>query len=448
MGRIPLEALAGWLDRPEVVAHDPARVQALRRALGGPDPPVRLARHGGLVCHDAAPGERRLIEFDRHGTVLTALRWTADGPLAWAKCRIPDGRWVGVEPGAGARHPWGPSDQVWLLDDGTAWDPREAVTVFQAVDWERPDFVPPLAAPRRLPPGAGTAILNLLAGLMKDHGAPRVRYRGPYPTEQLFATLLECFRYDPLVPAPLEQFLEDGSLDWLPAPHERHRVAEDIWVHLRQEVDKVVIQGVAFYRPDWQGVLRREPRVVRPSGDRRICSLWGLGQPLEDRLVIDGSGAVLERPIPTPDPRPPSPLEPVWTPALGALIARESAPPLGDAIVEVLGGLALEWGAVPGDLVQLGPGRARISRQLKDRATAWIGEASEAERAQRAALLALEVARLLAPAIRLEAQERLEALPESEQARIWAAEGSAAPSALGDSVGRLLALILGTAPHS
>jgi hypothetical protein len=93
--------------------------------------------------------------------------------------------------------------------------------------------IPPLFAPARLPPGAGTAVLNLIAGLMKDQGVARVRYRGPYPTEQLFTALLECFRHDPALDDPLRRFMDEGDVDWLPAPHERHLVAPGVSVQLR-----------------------------------------------------------------------------------------------------------------------------------------------------------------------------------------------------------------------
>ncbi len=47
-----------------------------------------------------------------------------------------------------------------------------------------------------MPPGGGTAVLNLLAGLAADQGGGPVAYHGPYPSEQLFLALLESFRYE------------------------------------------------------------------------------------------------------------------------------------------------------------------------------------------------------------------------------------------------------------
>jgi len=441
MDRALLQRFASWLERPAIRALDPERVGALVRALDGVEPPITAGRWGTLTGYDPGPGRRRLIQFDRRGNLIAAFRWQPDGTLGWARCLTADGRWVGIEPRAATHPGWGGSDRVWLLDASDPWTPRETLTVFQSVDYERPDLIPPLAEPRRLPPGAGTAILDLLAGLMKDQGVTRVRYRGPYPTEQLFTALLESFRYDPAVADPLERFMDGGRLDWLPAPHERHHVAPAVAVQLRHEIDKVVLDGATFYRMDWQGVTRREPRVLRREGDRVICSLWALGRPLEDRLVLDPSGEVLETPAAAPDRAPAAPLPPAWSPALAELIARESAPALARSIREVMDGLALEWGAVAGDLLRADGATIRVSRKLRDSAIAWLSEAGPgAERAERAVQFVLEVARLLGPVVRLSAQMRLEARCLEEQRRALL-EGEGDPPSLSDSVGRLLSLI-------
>ena len=443
MERAPLERLAAALARPEVTAHDPARLGALAGALGAADPPVWAGRHGSALGYAPGAGRQRLIELDRRGQLVALLSWRDDGGLRWAKCRATDGRWIGIEPGAG-RHPaWAAADQVWRLAPDAAWQPVEPITAFEALDYERIDRIPPLAEPRRLGAGAGTALLNLLAGLMKDQGAARVRYVGPYPTEQLFTALLESFRFDAAAPAPLDAFLAGEPLDWLPAPHERHEIAPGVWVQMRHGVEKVVADGAAFYQRSWQGAERRESRVVREDGDRIVCSLWALGRAIEDRLVLDRAGEIIARPAPAPDARPPAPMPPIWRTALAALIARESAAALGPAVAEALAGTALEWGPVPGDLVAIDAGRARIARRLRDVAAEWIRSAEPGlPRGERAAALVIEVARLLAPGVRLAAQLALEALPEAEQLRRWEeAERADAAAPLDASVGQLIALV-------
>ena len=444
MDRAHVERMAQALARPEILAHDPLGLTALRRALEGGDPPLGAGRRGALVGYAAGGPRRRLAELDRRGHLVAACRWREDGGLAWAKCLSAAGDWIGVEPGAGATRAWGRSDAIWRLAPDAPWEPREAITVFEAVDWARLEHIPPLAEPARLPAHAGTAVLDLLAGFMKDQGLARVRYRGPYPSETLFTALLECFRHDPAEPAPLDRFLGGGNLDWLPAPHERHWVAEGVCAQMREDLDKVVANGVAYYRPDWQAVTRREPRVIRVVGERRICSLWALGRSLEDRLVLSPAGEVLDAPTPRADPRAPVPFKPLWTAALAALIAHESAPALNASIAETVAALALEWGAVPGDLLRMNGARARVSRRLLDVGLEWIREAPPGpDRGGRAGVLALEVARLLGPEVRRRAQARLEALPPDAQRRAWEAAETAGQRPLGDAVGRLLSLLAG-----
>jgi hypothetical protein len=439
MDRDRVARLHSWLERPEIMSLDPAALGALARALPDDDPPVTAGRWGTVIGFAPGPGRRRLVQFDRRGHLIAACRWREDGALGWARCRTAHGAWIGIEPGTGRPMAWGPSDRVWLLDPSGPFLPREEVTVFESLDWERLDRIPPLAEPRRLPPGGGTAILDLLAGLMKDQGVSRVRYRGPYPTEHLFTALLESFRYDPDVTDPLDRFLDGAALDWLPAPHERHQVAPGVSVQLRQEIDKVVLDGTTFYRRDWQGVIRREPRVVRREGDRVVCSLSALGRTIEDRAILDTTGELIEARPPAPDPAPPSPLPPVWSQALADVIAHESAPALNGAVRDEMAGLVLQWGGVTGDLLCVERTTVTVSRPLRNAAVAWIGELPPgAERAERAAQFVLEVARLLAPIVRLRAQMRLEGASEEEQRRALLLVD---PPPLSDSVGRLVALI-------
>lgn len=443
MDRAALPGLRRWLARREVVALDPDAVAQVAAALDDADPPVTTGRAGSLIAYAPGPARRRLLQFDRRGHLIAACRWRDDDALAWAKCLLPDGRWLGLEAGAATHPAWGASDRVWLMHPEAPWATREPLTLFQSLDYARPDFIPPLLEPGRLPPGGGTALLNLIAGLMKDRGLATVRYRGPYPTEQLFTALLECFRYASGERLPLERFLADGGLDWHPAPFETLHVRPGVVVQLRHEIEKVVVDGTVFYRPEWQEIRRREPRVVRAEGDRVVCSLWALGGPLEDRLVLDRTGEILESPKPAADAGAPAPMPPIWRGALGELIARESAPALASAIAAVTDDLELEWGLVPGDLLHRQGQRIRLSRRLRDAGeAARAGAASPQERAEQALRFVLEVARLLGPEVRRRAQARLEALSEDEQRRILEDAPTELPEAVGESVGRLIALVV------
>ena len=198
---------------PRVLAIDPERVAGSWPRSTRPIPPVRRAarrRRRLRARARAAPAAPVRSPRASHRRVS----WRADGGLAWAKClarrplaRDRAGARTIIRRGA-ARTASGCSSPH------AAWATREALTLFQALDYARPDFIPPLFEPRRLPPGGGTTLLNLIAGLMKDQGVARVRYRGPYPTEQLFTALLECFRYEAGEGLPARALPRRRRVDW------------------------------------------------------------------------------------------------------------------------------------------------------------------------------------------------------------------------------------------
>ena len=67
-------------------------------------------------------------------------------------------------------------------------------TTMSALDWLRPTEIPTISAPARLAPGAGGAILNVIAMLAQRAQIPALRYAGPYPTHALWQSLLRSFR--------------------------------------------------------------------------------------------------------------------------------------------------------------------------------------------------------------------------------------------------------------
>ncbi|MBI4589911.1 MAG: hypothetical protein HY725_13835 [Candidatus Rokubacteria bacterium] len=398
-------------------------------------------------------------EVDRHGTLLTSAEWDEDGALRHAKVRTPDGGWIGIEPGAGQSPIWGRSDRLVQLNPERPFRPVEPITLFQSLDYAAIKFIPPLAEPERLPPGAGTAVLNFLACLLADQGTPRVRYRGPYATELLFTALLESFRYDPAAASPLEQFtgsneamlagdLAESPLDWSPAPHERRFARAGVYVQLRDGVEKVVFEGRAYYRQRWQGVVRDEPRVVREDGDGIVCSLWALGEAIEDHLILDRSGNVLAVLPMTPVEGKRTALSPGWRRTLGELIAHGSAPLLRPSILGVVERLPLEWGPVTGDLVEVGEDRLVVSLRLPHLFRRLLeAQHTLGQRVGVALRFAAEVAKLLGPAVRRHAQTALASLPESGQQaalELAAATSHTAASTLQSFLDRLVhALISG-----
>lgn len=312
-------------------------------------------RYGSVTLYRPDAPAHRVAEHDREGHLTTAIDRTATGAFTAGWVRVPGlgGEPVGIRAG-GAEHPlWGPSDRIVRGRDAA-----EALTVAAAVDWDRLDRIPALADPTRLPAGAGTALLNLLAGLAADQGAPRLRYRGPYATEQLFWALAESFRFEAAGDDPVGRFLDgaeaallagtmrEAPVDWAPAPHERlflDAAPGGLYVQLRDGVEKVVWEGRPYYRTDWQGLTRREHRVVRaapaPDGGLRfVVGLAALGRPVEDHWLLDAEGGVIDAlapPAGADEPGRETPLAPPWRAALGALLPLEASPLLATAIAAV-----------------------------------------------------------------------------------------------------------------
>lgn len=407
----------------------------------------RVKPHGTVAIHQPGPAGRPLLlsEADRHGTPLTAAEWDDAGRLRHARVRLPDGSWIGIEPRAAESPAWGPSDRLWLLEPGEPFQPVEPLTLFQSVDYAAIGFIPPLAEPERLPHGGGTAVLNLLASLLVEQGASRVYYRGPYPTEQLFTALLESFRYDPTATSPLAEFMA-SDLAWTPAPHERLFSPAGAYVQLRDGIEKVVFRGRAYYRQRWQDVVRAEPRVVRTEGARVLCSLWALGEPIEDHLILDSTGEILAVLPAAPPEGAGIPFSPGWRSAMGEFIAHGSTPLLRPSILGVVERLRLEWGPVTGDLLEAAGDRLVVSLRLPRLFRQRLHARADRREQVRAALdFAAEVAGLLGPAVRRKAQAALAALPEAGQrAALELAEATfdAAGSGLQSSLDRLIRALL------
>jgi hypothetical protein len=377
---------------------------------GATGPAVRLP-HGTAITYSTAG--RSLLERDRHGHETARLSWRGDA-LARAEVRIPDDSWLTIEPAAVTDAPWGPSDRLWHHDT--------PLTVFAALDYARIGFIPPLAAPAALPPGAGTAVLNLLAGLAADQQSGPLAYQGPYPSEELFLALLESFHYCGDGGDPLQAFRE-GKLAWTPAPHERVRTREGVWVHLREGVEKVTWAGRRYYRPSWQGVARRTERRVRDAEGAVICSLWAFDEPLEDHLRLDTEGEnvhvlAAEPPPPWQATGPPALLE-----GLAAVVAARTAPALGPFIAQGAAELTLVWAPLAGDLVTLRDGELCLSNRLPPLLDARRRAAGTGEARMGVALAFLaELAHLAGDLLRRRAQASLAARPEAEQRRVLEAD--------------------------
>jgi hypothetical protein len=360
-------------------------------------------------------------EQDRHGAALSALEWSPDGRLDHAAVRLPDGAWVAIEPGAGAPGPWGASDRLTL--DG------RSLTRLAAVDWTRVDRIPPLAEPARLPAGAGTALFNLLARLAVEQGVSVLRYDAPYPTEALFLALLESFNYVPAgADDPIAAFA-CGELAWAPAPHDVAIESGGVWVQRRARIEKIVVGGRVYYRPDWQGVRRLAPRAVRDAGDTVRASLVALGRVLEDHLVLAADGGVIAVPTPPADPPQIAALAPGVVAGLVATVVATSAAPLAPWLARAARDIAFEWGPVEADLVEARGSRVRLSHRLRRTLADALRGRARADALATGLAMLREAADLVADGLRARAQAALAAEPADVQAAALEVSGPPAADA-------------------
>jgi hypothetical protein len=139
---------------------------------------------------------------------------------------------------------------------------------------------------------------------------------------------------------------------------------------------------------------------------------------------------VLAAEPPSPDPRPPAPLDPAVRAGLVALIRAMSAAALADSIDVAAAGIAFEWGGLTADLAAITGARARISWRLVDVGAARIrATATPADRLGRALELLTEMARLLGDPMRALAQSALAAAaPEAQEAAL-----ATSPAPVGDA---------------
>lgn len=451
---MPLPSLATvvplCLDTLAAEGVDPPILSLLRQAVNAAEPSrnrerlhwrvhghIRVERsaHGGfgffLPPVQPAATVRRLASFDRRGRLLSLFSYAAAGRLQAFKARIPDGRFLGVARGAASHLGWGASDVIGLLAGEGGFDLDRTLSLCRAVRYEDMDSLPPLDTPARLPSGGGTTLLNVLAGLAHDQAKPALRYCGPYPSDQLFFTLRESFRCAGEVGVNRERFtrgaedaalsmtMREAAVDWHPAPHERFYPAAHTCVQLRDGVEKVYDHGHTYYRADLIAEAHRLRALRTGAGRTRyVASLTILGHALEDHLVLDEEGEILERPPVPPPPvlRGDRSLSVDWKAALMRLIAADSTALLHTALWPALDELALCWGpvdkelwALDGNTLILHAGMITVYRAALEQAD------SAGERLLLASRFLSELARLVGPLVRTRAQTRLAGLSPTDQ---------------------------------
>jgi hypothetical protein len=407
--------------------------------LAAGQPVGRIQKHGSVALYRpsaAAHLQHRLLEVDPSGVATVAFNRDSRGELREAWVSLADRGMAGLLPGD-AYHPlWGLSDRLVHL---TGTGSPTTLTLARAVRWSSIESIPPVAEPAHLPSGAGVALLNVLATLAQDQRQPALRYRGPYPTEQLFWTLTESFHCD-AGPDPLARFLAEAEatfargalaevpVDWVPAPHERRLHLGGLVVQLRDGVERISWHGRSYYRTEGQGLRRREHRVVRvvETGDgtrRYVASLEALGTVVEDHLTLDEGGQPVEQHALAVDAGlEERPMAALWRSALGALLPLEATPLLAGAIEAVWPGMHLAWGPVPGDLIEARGAALRLSPKLvRIYRSAWM-DTTATERRGLARRLVRDVLGLIGPAVRDAAVDwLLELAPARQEAELVAA---------------------------
>jgi hypothetical protein len=273
-------------------------------------------------------------------------------------------------------------------------------------DWRRPEHLPAIDAPSRLPIGVGTALLNVLALGARAAGRT-VRYSGPYPTAALWASLLEAFRVDG-DPAAAEARFTDGAyeralrgdssevpVDFTPAPFERVQIAPGAVVHLLDGVERLYVGGLA-----WGGGGAR--RLVR-EGDNVRAVLWIGGEPWAEVAELTDDGKLIGGPRPLPPVRssvigkafPPALLD-----ALIEVMTDDEPPMLATAMREVVRDLNVVWGDPGADVARPIAGVLVVHAGLWER----IGSGPPAALAQ-------HLAAAIGPPIKQLAQLKLETIP-------------------------------------
>jgi hypothetical protein len=285
--------------------------------------------HGGELIVEA--GRPRAVR-DRHGTVWAELRWQGarlvDGAL-----RLPDGGAVTLATGAGEHPLFGAVDRV--ASRGAA---GEVECRCGAVDWAAPAHIPPLDRPGRLPAGAGSAVLGLLALLAARAGRAALRYRGPYPTDALWATLLDAFRpcgdvlaaHDAFVagglPLALSGAMHEVPVDLAPAPFVREAIAPGVTAQLRDGLEVLWIDGAGYRAGAGDG-----RRLVREGGAWRATLVVG-GAPWCDVAWLSDARDRLERAAPPPALAAPRAIDEPLRRGLFALALADAPAPLAAAL--------------------------------------------------------------------------------------------------------------------
>jgi hypothetical protein len=430
---------------------------------------------GGALFSGDGGTPRRWAEWDRHGHPHSLCAWElgrVPPELSWAAVRLPaaDGAagWALWEPGTAAHPLWGRCDRVVLLGEAATLT-RVASQPFGALGQ-----IPALERPAALPPGAGEALLNLLAALMRDQRRAEVHYRGPFPTPHLFEALCRSFTPGGPLPEARERFsrdalelslrgrLADNPVAWTPAPWQTVQPAPGLLVRLRNGPESLWIGGVPFRAA---ASLRKSPEVglsrrshdstlplhagerLWPGGSEPggewVAGLALLGAPYREFVVLDPQGQVLRHDLPSTAPEPAAPLSPLWHECLFAWSAVQAAPPLAPGVLALRGRVILRWARLPLTLANSSGDEVWLNLALAEQ---FARLRPTRDPAQLALMAFSDAAGAVAPHLHRRAQAALEAQAPPDLAPLMthgAEVQRQARAALAEALPKLIASIAG-----
>lgn len=295
------------------------------------------------------------------------MTW-AENRLEVARLRLPDGRTIEVHAGADEHPLFGRCDTV-----GLAGEP--ALARVGATEWLAPGSIPPLDVPGVLPPGTGTAVLNLIATMAARADVPALRYVGPYPTGALFETLLSSFGVGSDVEALRTIFTADAlarsmsgqrfeaPVDFVPNPHTWSWPAPGICLQTRVGVERVYLNGRS-YRPDGIG-----PRRLHVHGDRIVLAFEVVGQRHCEVAVLEPDGRPRGEPlttIPVPEGFTNVAIPGGIAEVLSVLMVRGAPEPLRPLVAKVFAERTLVWGDAGFELAIASPQRLVMHAALAE----------------------------------------------------------------------------------
>jgi len=241
------------------------------------------------------------------------------------------------------------------------------VTTMSALDWARPTEVPTVAAPGALPPGAGGAILNVIAELARRAQVTELRYAGPYPTPALWRALARSFTtagseadFTADLLARAARVARDPiAIDFVPAPHERVAFASGHSEVRDGVLERAMIDGIT-YAPAGS--------PARLTGDR--CEIWFGDAPYAHVATLAGDGTLADGPHALPACTSSvlgAAFPPALSAALGELVAEVVPPPLAAAARDFVAGQPITWADLGARAARAGAGGLAVHAALWDR---------------------------------------------------------------------------------